>query len=305
MQKMSSKIVFFGSGPVAAESLRLLSQDFDVEAVVTKPQPPHHKDDFPVLKLAQELDLKIITTKDAAELSNKLAGISFESRVGVVIDYGILIPGSVIDSFPLGIVNSHFSLLPEWRGADPITFSILSGQKTTGVSLMLIVPALDEGPLLAQSPLEIAPDATTPQLTSKLIELSHQMLAEILPLYMAGKIDPAPQSEASIAESKEPTYSRKLEKQDGIIDWTKPAAQLQREVRAYLEWPRSRTVLGGTNVIIIKAHVADGSGQPGTVDTAGKQLTVYCGEGALVIDSLIPAGKKEMPAQAFLAGYKL
>ena len=170
---------------------------------------------------------------------------------------------------------------------------------------MLIVAALDEGPLLAQAQLNIRPEATTPSLTDELIELSDQLLTEILPLYMQNEVQPAPQSEASILNDKTPTYSRKLEKQDGIIDWQKPARQLEREIRAYSGWPRSRTKLGDTNVIITQTHTLDGHGEPGTIFVDDKQLGVYCSDGILIIDSLIPAGKKEMSAQAFLAGYKL
>lgn len=302
---MSKTIVFFGSGPVAAESLRLLAADFGIEAVVTKPQPGHHKADFPVLKLAEELHLPVITTAGQAEAAEKVTAGTFNSPVGVVIDYGILLPESVINAFPLGLVNSHFSLLPEWRGADPITFSILSGQKKTGVSLMLIVPALDEGPLLAQGDYDLPSDITTPELTAGLTELSHRLLVNVLPLYVDGKTDPAPQEEVTIAESKQPTYSRKLEKQDGVIDWSKPAAQLEREIRAFIEWPRSRTKLGDTNVIITQAHVEPGQLKPGEIKVDNKIIAVGCGEDLLIIDKLIPAGKKEMPAAAFLTGYKI
>jgi methionyl-tRNA formyltransferase len=300
MKKMSETIVFFGSGPVAAKSLALLARDFEIEAVITKPQPPHHKEDFPVLALAQELGLKTLTTADQAELSKLFApGRPAQSNLGVVIDYGILIPQSIIDHFPLGIVNSHFSLLPRWRGADPISFAILNGDKETGVSLMLIVEAMDEGPLLAQRSLTISPEATTPSLTDDLIALSHAMLAEQLPAYAQGQLKPYPQPD------EEPTYSRKLTKQDGRLDFTKPAVQLAREVRAYAGWPRSRTTLGTTDVIITGAHVGEGGGEPGSLRIENKQLAIYTGQAVLVIDSLIPAGKKEMPAAAFMAGYRL
>lgn len=297
-------LVFFGSGPVAAKSLALLAQDFTIEAVVTKPKPAHHRGEFPVLSVAAEYSLPIFTPTNKRELSELFTAKPVSSTIGVVIDYGIIIAQDVIDYFPLGIVNSHFSLLPEWRGADPITFSILSGQEQTGVSLMLITAGLDEGPLLAQSPLAITKETTTPSLTSQLIELSHASLVAILPEYISGTITPAPQESATISSVHEPTFSRKLTKEDGVLDWHKPAAQLEREIRGFLEWPKSRTVLAGKDVVITAAHVMDEAGTPGTVLVQGKQIIVHCKEQSLVIDRLKPAGKAEMTAQAFLAGYK-
>lgn len=298
MTRTSKTILFFGSGPVAAESLELLVSDFDIEAVVTKPQPPHHKQDFPVIKVAKQHGLKILTTGDGDELSELADQESFQSPLGLVIDYGILIGQAVIDRFPLGIINSHFSLLPLWRGADPISFAILNGDKQTGVSLMLIDDQLDEGPLLAREKLAIAPDATTPSLTKELVSLSHAMLIKTLPTYIEGKIEARPQT-------GEPSYSRKLIKADGVLDWTKPAAQLEREIRAFADWPRSRTKLGAVDVVITEAHVAEGNGTPGKIRLENKQLGVYAADGILVVDKLIPAGKPEMPAEAFLAGYRL
>lgn len=302
MKKTSEPITFFGSGPVAAESLRRLAQDFVIEAVITKPQPPHHKQPFPVLALAEELGLKVFTSSNQQDLSELFAKRPVQSKIGVIIDHGVLVARDVIDYFPLGIVNSHFSLLPRLRGADPISFAILNGDSETGVSLMLIVEKLDEGRLLAQRALPIAKDVTTPTLTNQLIELSHQLLIETLPHYMSGQLRPYPQPDL------EPTYSRKLTKEDGQIDWTKSAEQLEREVRAYAGWPRSRTVLGQHKILITGAHVAksEDSAEPGTIwRSDDRQLGVHTAAGILVIDSLIPAGKKAMSAAAFLAGYKL
>lgn len=302
---LDEPIVFFGSGPVAAESLRLLAQKFIIEAVITKPQPVHHKERFPVLAVAEELALTVHTTVNKTELSALFENErKFSSRMGVVIDYGIIIPQPVIDYFPLGIVNSHFSLLPEWRGADPITFSILSGQSQTGVSIMMIVAALDEGPLLGQVPHSLRHDVTGPELTDELIKVSDAALADLLPQYAAGTLSPQPQLEATILDNKEPTYSRKLTKADGVLDFNKTAAELERQIRAFAEWPRSRTTLGTTDIVVTKAHITDGSGVPGSLWLQDKQIGLHCQEGVLVIDSLIPAGKKEMTAQAFLAGYR-
>lgn len=297
MKKMSETVVFFGSGPVAAKSLELLSQDFNIEAVVTKPSTEKE------MEVAAHTS-PVLSVRNKKELDDLIRNRHFESRLAILIDFGILVSGAVIDYFPLGIINSHFSLLPEWRGADPITFSILSGQKKTGVSLMLVAKKLDEGPLLAQSAYELNPTITIGELTDDLTDLSHKMLSQIVPLYVRGEIQPAPQEAVTLAPSKTPTYSRKLSKADGVIDWNKPATQIEREVRAFLEWPKSRTKLAGKDVIITKAHVLHLEGEPGTTTIKDKNIVVFCSTNALAIDRIKPAGKKEMSSEAFLAGHK-
>lgn len=299
MKKMSETIVFFGSGPVAAASLELLAKNFTIEAVVTKPQPAHHKEVFPVLAATKKLGLRTLTPRNKHELSKLFTKRPVESRLGVVIDYGIIIGQDVIDYFPLGIVNSHFSLLPRWRGADPISFAILKGDAETGVSLMLVVEQLDEGPLLTQESLPIALDATTPSLTKQLIKLSDELLTKNLPSCVAGQLKLVPQP------SQGSTYSRKLTKDDGQIDWQKPADQLEREIRAFIEWPKSRTTLGKTEVIITKAKVFQSGLKPGEIQIEDKRLIVGTGKESLEILSLKPAGKQEMTAAAFLAGYNI
>lgn len=293
MKKKSPAIVFFGSGPVAAASLAFLAAHFPIEAVVTKPVTIHQMS-------SAAPDVTIYTVSNERELTTLVKDTAFQSSLGVVVDFGIIMEQSVIDSFPLGILNSHFSLLPEWRGADPITFAILSGQTETGVSLMLIDEKLDEGNLIAQESLNILPSLTTPGLTQQLIELSNDMLLKHIPSYISGETKPYSQD-----LSKPITYSRKLTKDDGIIDWNKPAVDIERQIRAFADWPRSRTKFADKDVIITKATVTDESGSPGTIRASKNQLIVFCSQQALNIHRVQPAGKKEMPIQAFLAGNKL
>lgn len=298
MKKMSETIIFFGSGPVAADSLRQLAKNFKIEAVITKPRAATHKGTVPVFESAQQLHLRVFTVGDRLSLDKLVAKTKFTSNIGVLVDFGIIVSHKVIEAFPFGIINSHFSLLPQWRGADPITFAILSGQVETGVSLMVLVEKMDEGPILAYAPLKLSGYETTPELTAKLIELSNILLKEIVPQYIAGRLQPQPQN-----TSTKPTYSRKLTKADGIIDWHKPAVQLEREIRAFAGWPKSRTQLADKDITITKAHISSGVGSPGTIWKNGKNFGIYTQQDILVIDSLKPAGKIEMSAEAFLAGY--
>ncbi len=300
MKKMSETILFFGSGPVAAQSLELLLRDFSVEAVVTKPRPAHHKGAFPVVDIAKKHNLPLHYASNKSELTDLFASKPVESQLAVLIDFGIIISQPVIDYFPLGIINSHFSVLPEWRGADPITFAILSGQKSTGVSLMRLVEAMDEGPLLAFGEYELPKDITTPQLTEHLIQFSHQLLRAELPKYVANPNGVlAPQS----ITGRKVSYSQKLSKADGQIDWSKPALELEREVRAYLDWPKSQTRLAGKDLIITQAKVVPSQGRPGAVNTKGHRLIVNCGQDSLEILRLKPAGKAEMSAADFINGH--
>ncbi len=292
------EFVFFGSGPVAAQSLELLAKEFNIEAVVTKPKPAHHKGDFPVLDIAKKLDLPVHTVSSKAELSELVSKKPFKSTLGVLIDFGIIVSQDVIDYFPLGIINSHFSILPEWRGADPITFSILSGQKDTGVSLMLLVEKMDEGPLLAYGKYDLPDDITTPELTEHLIQFSYHLLKDMLPKYNnQTKLAPQRVTERKVS------YSRKLTKEDGLIDWNKPAKQIEREIRAFIEWPKSRTKLANKDVIITKAHVTNQTHQPGILVSENNELIVGCGELSLAIDELKPVGKKVMSGIDFTRGY--
>jgi methionyl-tRNA formyltransferase len=290
MTNTSKTISFFGSGPVAAASLESLVDHFKIEIVITKAVPAHHKGVAPVEELAKKRNLPLLFANTKKELDTLVAGLSFKSPVGVIVDYGVIVSQEVIDRFPLGIVNSHFSLLPEWRGADPITFSILSGQEKTGVSLMVIEPTLDTGKLITQKVLPISPDDTTPTLTDKLVAFSNNLLVEYLPRYIEGEIVPKNQPHPDRV-----TFSRKLTKDDSILDFKKPAVQLEREVRAFTGWPKSRATLLGQEVIVTKAHVGK---------VAETKLDILCGDGQyLSIDELIGPSGRKMDAKSFLNGY--
>lgn len=287
----SLKIVFFGSGPVACATLEYVFEHFDVEAVITKPRQPHHRGSVPVLEFAEQHNIKTFTPTTKIDLANLFNNTTFESPVGLVVDYGIIISKSVIDSFPKGIVNSHFSLLPEWRGADPITFSILSGQAKTGVSLMVINEKLDEGDLIAQQSIDLPSDITTPELTNRLVALSNQMIKTYLPKYVSGQIQARPQ------KNTQASYSRKLTKDDGVLDTDKPAAQLEREVRAFTGWPKSHiTILGKHDVIATKARIAS------SINDGG--LVIPCANNSYleIVELIGPSGRK-MSGADFLRGY--
>lgn len=285
-------IVFFGSGPVAAASLDFLSKSFTIEAVITKASPPHHKYSVPVEELANDRNLPLYFANNKNELELLIKNQSFKSVLGIIVDFGVIVPSETIGYFPMGIINSHFSLLPQWRGADPITFAILSGQEKTGVSLMLIEPELDTGKIIVQKSLSINPNETTPSLTERLINLSNRLLLEYVPKHLDGEAKARRQSHPDRA-----TYSRKLTKNDGLIDWNKPAGIIEREIRAYTGWPKSRTKIFEKDIIVTKAHVTE---------IKEDKLDIECGDGKfLSIDELIAPSGRTMLADAFINGYYL
>jgi len=291
MNNTPISIVFFGTGPVAADSLRSLIKNFHIELIITKAPSPHHKGPAPVEELAKTSKLPLAFASNKTELDQLFSHAKFQSRLGIIVDYGVIVSPKVINGFPLGIINSHFSLLPEWRGADPITFAILKGHPTTGVSLMLVAPQLDTGDLIVQEPLDIDPADTTPSLTQKLVNLSNQLLAKYIPLYLSGQAKPYPQD-----NSKHATYSRRLTKADSQLNpTTMTATECERHVRAFLDFPKSKLTLLGIPCTITAAHVAD---SPQT------SLDPKCIDGKyLVIDQLIPANSKPMTTKDFLNGH--
>lgn len=308
---MKVKLVFFGTGPVSLATLQGIHEAFEIEAVITKQAvtaPNGRLHESPVKEWAERHQIRVFTPANKQQLAELFETESFDSRVGLVVDYGIIIPYSVIDSFEFGIVNSHFSLLPKYRGADPITAVILNGDDETGVSLMLVEEQLDTGPILGQKTLKVDSHETTISLTSKLVELSNNFIQETLPTYVSGSVKPENQSTKIT-----PSMTKKVQKADGVINWQRPAAEIDRQVRAYLGWPGSRTTLAGKEATITKADVlgetlfnAESCSAVGApFRTPDGQLAVCCGQGALVIEKLKPAGKPEMSGQAFLAGHQI
>lgn len=221
-----------------------------------------------------------------------------KAQLAVLAAYGRIIPQSVLDQFPLGIINIHPSLLPAYRGPTPIEQAILDGTTKTGVSIMRLTAGMDEGPVYKQSLVHLKGNESKAEITDRLQLLGSELLIEVLPKIAKGQLKPRRQPHPERA-----SYSRLLSKEDGLIDWGKSAEQIEREIRAFAGWPSSSTELFGKNVIITGAIVADINGVPGEVLVQDKHLYVYCSVKAIEIELLKPAGKTEMSAQAFLAGY--
>ena len=219
--------------------------------------------------------------------------------VVVVAAYGALLPPAFLELAPHGALNIHASLLPRWRGAAPIQRALLAGDRETGISIMRMDAGLDTGPVLSQHRLPIGTDDDAGRLHDKLASLGEQAIVAALAEVEAGRARATPQP------SEGATYARKIGRDDAVLDWSQPASALERAVRALRPSPGAATTLQGERIKLWRAHVASGSGAPGSVLAADEFLLVACGEGALAITELQRAGGKSLAASEFLRGRAL
>lgn len=265
MKKMSKKVIFFGNEKLATGI----------------------SDIRPVIREAVEkagFDVEQHVTGKLEELC------PHESKMAVLAAYGRIIPQSTLDEFPLGIINVHPSLLPQYRGPTPIETAILDGVSKTGVSIMRLSAGMDEGPLYKQKTVALTGLESKQELAENLQKLGAELLVDVLPEIASGQLMPRRQPHPGRA-----TYSHLLSKSDGIMDLSLPAEQLERQVRAYLGWPSSRLVVGGKEVIVTKAHA--------TTEVNSEEFSLKTSDGYLVIDRIKPAGKREMSGEEFRRGY--
>ena len=307
---MSSKIVFFGNERLAtgvttqAPTLQaLIAAGYEVAAVVVAQEAPSQSRQarpLEITAIATAHGIPVIAPAKLSNIKDHLAG--FGASIGVLAAYGKYVPPSIIDLFPRGIINIHPSLLPKHRGPTPLESVILDGDNLTGVTLMQLAAAMDSGAIVAQDTVALRGDETKQALADQLLGRGKDMLIKYLPSILDGS------SQVIAQDDSQAQYDQLITKDDGKLSdaaWQQPVAQLERRIRAYAGWPRSRTTVGATDIIITSAHVAPGDGSPGTLCLENKSLGIHANGGVLVIDSLIPAGKKEMSAAAFLAGYHL
>ena len=296
------KVVFMGTPDFAVPALKRLIANHNVIGVVTQPDRPagrgHQVQMSPVKQVALDSGIRVfqpekIRRPEAIEILKQ-----WTPDVYVVAAFGQILPQAVLDIPPHGSVNVHASLLPRWRGAAPIQAVIRAGDAQTGITIMRMDAGLDTGPMLRQRAIPLAPDETGASLHDKLSELGGDLLIETLPGYLDGSIQPQPQDD-SLA-----TLAPRIQKEEGHIDWTQTAPQIERTVRAFTPWPGTFALWNGQQVKILGGHVVDGSAAPGQVVNArGEAAAIGTGAELYVPDRLQLQGRKPVTLREFLRGY--
>lgn len=303
------RLIFMGTAPLAAVSLRALldASCGQLVAVVTQPDRPKGRElkltPSPVKEVALAAGLPVLQPEKARDPEFLEQIRTLEPDLVVVAAFGQLLPQSLLDIPPHGCINVHASLLPRWRGAAPIQWAILAGDAETGVTIMKIDAGLDTGDMLTTVTTPLLDDDTAQTLHDRLAQMGAELLIKTIPPYLAGEIRPRPQPADGV------TYARKLTKEDGRLDWRQSARDLWLRVRALNPWPGAFAFLqdGGPMIKIWEAFPEpDMSGSSGQVLAVTKQgLLVACGQGALRITVLQKENARRMDVAAFLAGHAI
>jgi methionyl-tRNA formyltransferase len=297
------RIIFFGTPTFAIPSLMgLLQSEHEIVTVVTQPDkrkgrhraltPP------PVKELALSKGIQILQPEKMKDplFLEELSWITPD--LIVVVAYGKILPPQILKLSPYGCINVHASLLPKYRGAAPIQWSLISGEKKTGVTTMLMDEGLDTGDILMQEETDINGEDTAETMGEKLSNLGASLLLETIKQIHAGTIQPVPQTGT-------PTFAPTLKKEDGRIDWTKGAGEICNFVRGMYPWPGAYCTLHSERIKIMRVKALEGAGTVGRVERTGDELVVGTGKGFISIIDLQPEGKKIMKAGDFIQGRKL
>lgn len=291
---MSKTIVFFGTDTFSASALRhLIEADYTIGAVVTKPDSKSGRGQqltaSLVKQIALEHNIPVWQPTKLIDITDDVKALG--DVIGILSSYGRIVPQAVIDLFHPGIINIHPSLLPLYRGPSPIETAIMNGDSQTGVSIMKLSAEMDAGPVYAQEVYKLDGTETAPELYETLSALGGRMLIETLPSIIAGNLLPSPQANAAI-------YCYLLKKEDALLNPLETTAvQAERQVRAYLAFPKTKLPFREESIVITKAHV-------GTDELHDKDFFVaFKDESYLVVDELIGPSGKRMSGQAFKNGY--
>jgi methionyl-tRNA formyltransferase len=304
------KIIFMGTAELSCASLEKLARDenFQVAAVVTQPDKPKGRElqlqPSPVKTLAQKLNLQVLQPQRARDEKFISELRELKSDLIIVVAYGQILPQSILDLPQFGCLNVHTSLLPKYRGASPIQSAILNGEAETGVTIMKMDAGLDTGEIISQTRTPILQTDNSQILHDRLAQLGAELLVETIPDYVAGKIT------AQTQPAEGSSYAAKIKKEDGKIDWKKPALEIWNRLRAFTPWPGAFTFLPTQPkpqlLKIWKAEIVERYGKAGEILSADKNgIVVSCGENALRILELQREGGRRMNAAEFLAGNPL
>ena len=301
-------IVFFGTPQFAVPTLeRLIASRHEVRVVVTQPDKPRGRGqkvaDSPVKAAALLHGLPVFQPERLRDPQVAETIGAWNADLGVVAAYGKLIPTDLLRLPRFGMINVHASLLPKYRGASPVHRAVIDGEAQTGVTIMRMVEALDAGDMMARVARPIGPDATSEEVERDLGDLGAQLLIEVVDRIEAGTAAAEPQDDSAS------TYAPRLTKEEGLVDWTLPAARIHNRVRGLYPWPHAYAYLDGGRIILLKTHVVNDttSAEPGKiVDVTRDAIRVATGHGGVIaIDELQAEGRKPMRTRDFLAGRPL
>lgn len=299
------KILFMGTPDFAAGSLKsLIDAGYEISAVITQPDRPKGRSGAPVFspvkEVAVEAGIPVLQPERIKRPEETAKLLEYPADIYVVAAFGQILSKEILDQPKYGCINVHASLLPKYRGASPIQRVILDGEKETGITIMQMNEGLDTGDILYQKKYEIAPDETFETLHDRLMDLGGKALLEALPLIEEGKITPVTQDDSLSC------YAPLIKKEDGLIDFSKTASQIDAQIRAFNPWPGAFTRLDGKTLKIWEAALCEKSGKPGEIiDVDKNSFTVACSEASIRVTSLQAEGKKRMDTSAFLLGNKL
>lgn len=293
--KPSKKLLFFGTEDFSLPSLiALVENGFDIVAVVTKPDSARGRSKQlvePAVK--QYARLHTIPVHQPTRLADSVSELAaYSADAGVLVSYGKILPQALLDVFsPLGIINLHPSLLPKYRGPAPIEAAILHGDTTTGITIMQLTAGMDEGPLFAQESYKITGHETKPALAVALSNRGADFLVETLPAILDGELIATPQKDSAVS------YTSLISKNDGILDpLTDTAMVIERKVRAYRGFPKTRLKIKNTDVIITSVNIVK--------DDSSEDLVIHCANDTyLSVQELVAPSGKTMSGQAFKRGY--
>ena len=292
-----------GTPDFAVPTLAELHRNYNVVMVVTQPDRKSGRGRkvmaSPVKEAAEAANLPVF---QPSALKDPQA-VSFLRDLNpdliVVAAFGQILRRNVLDMPRQGCINIHASLLPRWRGASPVVAAILNGDTETGITLMQMEPGLDTGPIIRQRAMPITPQHTGESLTAELSLMGAELLIETLPDWLNKKITPQPQDDTRA------TLARRIKKEQGLINWQQNAAQIDRQVRAFFPWPGTFTHWQGKTLKALSVSaVADWAEDlpPGQVFTLKKDIAVATSQGAIILQQVQPAGKRQMSAKSFVAG---
>ncbi len=298
------KLVFMGTPQFAVPVLqRLMDDGHEIAAVYTQPDKPVgrglHLMPPPVKVLAAEKGIPVRQPTKLRDGTVAREICEMAPALAVVVAYGRILPPDILQAPALGCINLHASLLPKYRGAAPVQWSVLSGEKITGVTSMFMAEGLDTGDIILQIQTPIGPEETAPELFDRLSPLGAECISQTLRLFEKGEVTRTPQKE------EEATLAPILRKEMGKLDFSRPAAELHNQVRGLAGWPAAYTHWNGRLLKVHASRVLALCGSPGEVLAAEGALAVACGEGALELVTVQPEGKGRMDGGAFMNGYRI